>query len=64
MKKGGLFRKVDIREVLRVPLALTGFVPGLGCWPKRVPCVPQMGAANMKGHQVQMAHSAYAELRH
>lgn len=44
-------------------LALKGLLPGLGLWPKTVPCVPQMGLLNMKGHNVQMANFAWAQLK-
>lgn len=52
---GGIF--------LSLPLALMGLLPKLGSWPKRVPCVPQMGLLNMKGRHVQMANFACADFR-
>lgn len=44
-------------------LALMGLLPRLGSWPKRVPCVPQIGLLNMRGLHVQRANFACAEFK-
>lgn len=54
-----LFNEGDTRGgffCLSLPLALMGLLPSLGWRPKRMPCAPQMGLLNMKGHHVQMVH--------